>query len=174
MPTLLNKIAIYKEVFKMKKQFNKSLLSLLIVGLLPISAWATLGENSSSIMNDQIALKATSTPDLQSSDLEKASINAYQIQSFTTTTGIVVKQYTYNQKVFAIIWNGKKVPDQNQLLGKYFPDFQTSNPSYKSLTVRKVQNADFISSTGGWMGHYAGEAFIPSLAPAGVTLTSLK
>ena len=158
----------------MKNKLTKSLLSLLIGGLLPLSAWATLGESPSSIMNDQIALKATPTQDLQSSDLEKASANAYQIQSLTTDTGIVVKQYTYNGKVFALVWNGKKVPDQNQLLGKYFPAFQTSTPSYKSLTVRKVHNADFISSTGGWMGHYAGEAFIPSLAPAGVTLDSLK
>jgi hypothetical protein len=158
----------------MKNKLIKFLLPLLIGSMIPLSAWATLGENSASIMSDQIALKATPTQDLQSSDLEKASLNAYQIQSLTTATDIVVKQYTYNGKVFAIIWNGKKVPDQNQLLGKYFPAFQTSSPSYKSLTVRKVQNSDFISSTGGWMGHYAGEAFIPSLAPAGVTLDSLK
>ena len=158
----------------MKNKLIKFLLPLLIGSIIPLSAWATLGENSASIMSDQIALKATPTQDLQSSDLEKASVNDYQIQSLTTATGIVVKQYTYNDKVFAIIWNGKKVPDQNQLLGKYFPAFQTSSPSYKSLTVRKVQNSDFISSTGGWMGHYAGEAFIPSLAPAGVTLDSLK
>lgn len=158
----------------MKNKLIKFLLPLLIGSMIPLSAWATLGENSASIMSDQIALKATPTQDLQSSDLEKASVNDYQIQSLTTATGIVVKQYTYNGKVFAIIWNGKKVPDQNQLLGKYFPAFQTSSPSYKSLTVRKVQNSDFISSTGGWMGHYAGKAFIPSLAPAGVTLDSLK
>ena len=158
----------------MKNKLIKFLLPLLIGSMIPLSAWATLGENSASIMSDQIALKATPTQDLQSSDLEKARLNAYQIQSLTTATGIVVKQYTYNGKVFAIIWYGKKVPDQNQLLGKYFPAFQTSSPSYKSLTVRKVQNSDFISSTGGWMGHYAGEAFIPSLAPAGVTLDSLK
>ena len=85
----------------MKNKLIKFLLPLLIGSMTPLSAWATLGENSASIMSDQIALKATPTQDLQSSDLEKASLNAYQIQSLTTATGIVVKQYTYNGKVFA-------------------------------------------------------------------------
>ncbi|RTL10758.1 MAG: DUF2844 domain-containing protein [Neisseriaceae bacterium] len=142
----------------------------------PLSAWATLGESTSSIMNDAIALKASAPTTSNQSSLDQATLsNAdYQTNTLVTQTGIVIKQFSSNGNVFGVAWHGPKVPDQNQLFGKYFTVYQTSTPSYKSLTMRKVNASDFVSSTSGWMGHYEGKAIIPSLAPANVTINSLK
>lgn len=159
----------------MKTKFIQLFIVTLFCGIVPITANATLGESTSSIMSDQLALSATPTQAIQSSNVEQVfSTNNYQTNSITTPSGIVIKQFSYNNKVFAVVWNGKKVPDQSQLFGKYFSTFQNSTPSYQSLNIRKVTTDDFISSTGGWMGHYSGKAFIPSLAPAGLTINSLN
>jgi hypothetical protein len=98
----------------------------------------------------------------------------YQTNTLVTQSGIVIKQYSNNGNVFGVAWHGPKVPNQSQLFGKYFTIYQTSQPSYKSLTMRRVSTSDFVSSTSGWMGHYEGKAIIPSLAPANVTINSLK
>lgn len=144
--------------------------------LAPLSAWATLGESTSSIMNDQIALKATATQNTSATNNQLDSTVAlpYQTNTITTPEKTVITQYSANGTVFAVSWHGPKVPDQNQLFGKYFNEYQTATPSYKSLSARKVNNSDFVSLTNGWMGHYEGKALIPSLAPANVTINSIK
>ena len=142
----------------------------------PLSAWATLGENTSSIMNDAIVLKASAPVAQDQQSLDQTTTNGanYQTNTLVTQTGIVIKQFSNNGNVFGVAWHGPKVPNQSQLFGKYFTVYQTSQPSYKSLTMRRVSTSDFVSSTSGWMGHYEGKAIIPSLAPANVTINSLK
>ena len=142
----------------------------------PLSSWATLGESTSSIMNDAMALKASAPTTSDQSSLDQATTTNvnYQTNTLVTQSGIVIKQYSNNGTIFAVAWHGPKVPNQSQLFGKYFNVYQTSQPSYKSLTMRKVSTSDFVSSTSGWMGHYEGKALIPSLAPANVTINSLK
>jgi len=149
----------------------------LLIGLgctLPLTSWATLGEDSSSIMNDAVVLNAKST---QSADYSVAAANSsvpYQTNILVTTNGTSIKQFVYNGKVFAVAWHGSHVPNQSQLFGKYFPIFQTATPSYKSVSARKVNSDDFVSITNGWMGHCEGKALIPSLAPANVSINDVK
>lgn len=157
----------------MKKNLITQLLVIASV-CAPLSAWATLGESTSSIMNDAIALNATTANSNQSQTLSSDIALPYQTNSLVTKEGTVIKQFSNNGTVFAIAWHGPKVPDQSQLFGKYFASYQTAKPSYKSLNARKVNSSDFVSVTNGWMGHYEGKAIIPSLAPANITINSIK
>ncbi len=163
-----------RKIIQMKAKLLKVSVLTLIISITPLAAWATLGEDSSSIMNDANVLNAKVS---QATDYSVAGANSstpYQTNVLETVNGITIKQFVYNGKVFAVAWHGSHVPDQNQLFGKYFATLQNATPSYKSVSARQVNSNDFVSATNGWMGHYEGKALIPSLAPANVSINNVK
>lgn len=158
----------------MKTKLIKASVLTLIISATPLAAWATLGEDSSSIMNDASVLNAQVSQVADYSVAAAGSSTPYQTNILETANGITIKQFVYNGKVFAVTWHGTHVPDQNQLFGKYFATLQNATPTYASVAARQVNTNDFVSITNGWMGHYEGKALIPSLAPANVSINNVK
>ena len=77
--------------------------------------------------------------------------------------------------VFAVGWNGPAKPDLSHALGAFFPGYldaaraNTGGHNYLSAV-----RADFVITSTGRMGSFAGHAFLASAVPAGVSIEELR
>lgn len=79
--------------------------------------------------------------------------------------------------IFAVTWSGPGKPDLRTLLGSHFGRLQEGSGVGRAHMLRQpaqVNRADIQIQTGGHMGYFWGVAYLPSLAPAGFTTSSLK
>lgn len=134
------------------------------------SARAELGGTLSSVVADsgRMGAQMASTP-----------MGGYARHDLTRANGGMVHELTNAQgQVFAVTWSGPGKPDLRSLLGRHFEAFQASNDTGgRTLRVlrrpQQVSQSDLQIQTGGHMGWFHGEAFIPSLAPAGFSTRDL-
>jgi Protein of unknown function (DUF2844) len=137
------------------------LLSMAALGAaLPV--WAALGDTVESVASDQKKFQAR---------IKVSQLNAYSVHEMTTDNGIIVNEYVSPAgKVFAVSWKGPVIPDLSQLLGTYFPEFQSSVRGAKVRNRRSavVRNTDLIVESSGRMRDFTGRAYLHSLLPSGV------
>jgi len=79
--------------------------------------------------------------------------------------------------IFAVSWSGPGKPDLRTLLGGHFGRLQEASGVGRARMLRQpaqVNRADIQIQTGGHMGYFWGVAYLPSLAPAGFSTSSLK
>lgn len=79
--------------------------------------------------------------------------------------------------IFAVTWSGPGKPDLRTLLGGHFGRLQEASGVGRARMLRQpaqVNRADIQIQTGGHMGYFWGVAYLPSLAPAGFSTSSLK
>ncbi len=164
------------QTIRTKPIFPGITIILSIAFFLPSSAFATLGQNNSSIAIDASQLGIVNpNADLQTMRLESSGGNQYySIYQMTTMSGIEIKQFYYNDKVFAIVWQGDSAPNLSLLFGKYFHIYESATPKYKSSTLQSIEQQDFIAYVGNAHGQYYGKAMIPSLTPDLLNYTSIK
>ncbi len=147
------------------------LIRLIIINLLiiPTICFATLGENQNSIEKDHQKLSSVYS-------ITKTSQNNfdYQIFSFQTDNNLRIREFSLNNKVFAITWSGSMYPDFQQLLGQYFSQMKTAKNIGIGLTSRRYVGNDFIFHLNGVPGLLSGIAYIPSIAPKNINIYSLK
>lgn len=150
-------------------------LLLVLLGAIPLAAYATLGENDSSIVQDNQVLASTSSLVVTKQlNTQKSANEKYTVSLIKASDDITIKEFSANGKVFAVVWNGVHNPDLQQLFGAYFTSFKTSKPSYNSLTYREINDADLVVKTYGVVGDFHGFAYIPSLLPLGVKPSDLN
>lgn len=141
----------------------------LLVLAIPTIASAELGGNAATVQTDQVQMKAkvmhTTTSTLN-----------YSVQQFKTPVGVIVKEFiSTSGTVFAISWQGPLMPDMQQLLGQYFGQYVSAAKNNRSgHSHLSIQQADLVVQSGGHMRAFSGVAYIPSLMPAGVTITQLQ
>lgn len=160
---------------RLKFYFKNYILVILLY--LPMgSVFATLGQPLSTINADAADLGINiSGQDLQNYKVESFSNNVqYSFYQITSSSGIEVKQYVANDKVFAIVWQGESTPNLSQLLGKYFHVYESATPKYKSSTLESIEQQDFIAYFGSSRGHFYGKALVPSLIPEGLNYIRIK
>ena len=135
-------------------------LLVLMVAALP--AWAALGEYEGSVSLDQQILRG---------EIREEVHSGYKIHQIITSEGSVVREYVSPEgKVFAISWQGRVLPNFQQLLGSYFPRVQQA---VQAKTPRGgplvVQTEEFVFISAGRMMNFHGSAYVPSLLPKNVT-----
>lgn len=133
-------------------------------------AQAALGGNADSVSADSSALRGElrSTPQVQ-----------YDVQQITQGALIVREYLTRSGQVFAVTWQGPVLPDLQQLLGNYFATFQSAaaanhraNPGrHRQLNVAQ---SDLVVQSSGRLRDFHGLAYLPSLVPAGVSVSALQ
>ena len=107
------------------------------------------------------------------------SMRGYARHDLTRSNGGTVREFTNAQgQVFAVTWSGPGKPDLRAVLGRYFATFQAAGADrpYGRRMLRRpptVDQADLQIQSAGHMGFFHGVAFIPSLAPAGVSAADL-
>lgn len=146
------------------------------IGFFPSGGQAELGGTLSGVHADGARMNAR---------LASVAMGSYARHELTRGNGGAVREFTNAKgQVFAVTWSGPGKPDLRTLLGRYFTTFQAagqvggSGPIGRTMhSLRRpaqVNQADLQIQTGGHMGWFHGVAFIPSLAPAGFSTSTLS
>lgn len=140
---------------------------LLAASLAPGLAFATLGEDGSTVEHDRAQLRAQRS-------VSQAS--AYSVHELQLPGGTQVREYlTAANQVFAVAWNGPSIPDLQQLLGTYFPRYQAAaqaNQGARRPVV--VQASDLVVRTGGHPRAFFGMVYLPAQMPSGVSAEQIR
>lgn len=137
------------------------LLLALILANTPL--WAVLGQPEASVSTDVLQLKTADH--VQTSP-------GYRVHQLTSANGPTVREYVTPQGiVFGVAWQGRAVPDMNQLLGTYVTNLQTATPAQTRvwrLRGLAVKADDFVYSNFCRLRVCTGSAYVPSLVPNNV------
>ncbi|MBS0420771.1 MAG: DUF2844 domain-containing protein [Proteobacteria bacterium] len=132
-----------------------------------LPAFATLGEDATTVENDRVKLKA---------QLRTTVVAGYTVHVMDAATGTTVREYIApSGKVFAVTWDGPLLPDFVQTLGRYFPEYN-ANASSPQVGRRhlNIQGNDLVVSSHGHMRAFHGIAYVPSLLPANFSFADLN
>lgn len=104
---------------------------------------------------------------------------AYSVRSTTLVNGTVVNEYMGTDNVvFGIAWQGPRFPDMPTLLGTYFPQYvqgiknQRANGGGRGPV--SVTGSALVVRSGGHMGLFVGQAYLPQSLPSGVVASDIK
>lgn len=108
-----------------------------------------------------------------------STTSAYTVQQTTLANGTVVREYlTQAGTVFGVAWDGPQMPNLATLLGSYFPQYTAGvKASHAAGLVRGpgvVENSNVIVHSGGHMGAFSGQAWLPQALPAGVSGSDIQ
>ena len=158
-----------------------SLAAGLAFSLLPVSpAHAALGgapmtpPSSATVSN---AVTHAATPAVASASA--ASASSYTVRTTTLPVGTVVNEYVgADGVVFGVAWQGPRIPNLPTLLDSYFPQYvqgiQNQRVNGGGRGNVSVTGSALVVRSGGHMGSFAGQAYLPPALPAGVSASDIK
>ncbi|WP_245746915.1 DUF2844 domain-containing protein [Paraburkholderia lycopersici] len=108
-----------------------------------------------------------------------AATSAYTVQQTTLANGTVVREYlSAAGTVFGVAWNGPQPPNLATLLGGYFPQYVAGvKASHAAGLVRGpgvVEGSGLVVHSGGHMGAFSGQAWLPQALPDGVSASDIQ
>ena len=141
-----------------------------VVFLFSVPAFAALGDNAASVLDDQARMKGT---------LRSVDRHAYVMHEITTSTGARVREFVSPAgAVFAVAWEGQFPPNFRQLLGPYYQQAQQAAAQQKAeadaqqVRIRRgpvvIQSPGIVFVQSGHTRSFHGQAYIPQLIPQGV------
>ena len=143
-------------------------LAILGASWFAMPAFAHLGGDASSVEADRQMFNA---------QLRSTAMPLYQQHTLRTESGALLHEYeTRAGSVFAVTWRGALPPDLHQLFGNYYQRFQSAAPAsvrpgmHRQLTITAP---DLVVQSTARTRAYQGTAYIPSLVPAGVSVSDL-
>jgi len=151
----------------------------IIAMLLPLSCWATLGDNAASVLSNQTQMNGT---------LRSVDHRSYVLHEITMSTGAKVREYVSPAgAVFAVAWEGQFPPNFEQLLGPYFSQVQQAIAQQKMAQrsgdqqqARRRRGPVYVATPaivfvqGGHIRSFHGQAYIPQLVPQGVQAGDIR
>ena len=134
--------------------------------VLSLPAEATLGQNVSTVGNDQVLMHATAH--------SATSQAAYTVHLLTLPSGTVVREYVApGGNVFGVAWEGPTLPDLKTTLGAAFDSYVAATATRRG-TPLAVSNSDLVVFSGGHLRAFAGHAYLPQAVPAGVDVNVIQ
>jgi hypothetical protein len=105
--------------------------------------------------------------------------SAYTVRQTTLANGTVVREYvTQAGTVFGVGWTGPQPPDLSALLGSYFPQYVAGVKASRAAGVVHgpgvVEQPGLVVHSGGHMGAFSGQAWVPQDLPAGVSASDIQ
>lgn len=102
-----------------------------------------------------------------------SSAASYTVRETTLGSGTVIHEYlSASGTVFGIAWHGPVMPNLSDLLGSYFPQYeagvQAAHAARGLRTPVSVDTSGLVVRTGGHMGSFSGQAWLPQALPAGL------
>ncbi len=155
-----------KTCFLPQKRRCRGLRAMVLVAMSisSVSAYATLGGDSSSVNADQSALGAAITT--------QADKN-YADNILMLPDGSVVHELVNGSgKVFEITWNSRAHrPDMEQLLGSYVSRFNGTGKHHHNPTAHQAKraDADLVIVSNRVHRQFSGVAYLPALLPDNTT-----
>ncbi|RAS25239.1 DUF2844 domain-containing protein [Paraburkholderia bryophila] len=104
----------------------------------------------------------------------------YTVRETTLGNGTVVREYlAADGSVFGIAWRGPQMPDLNEMLGSYFPQYVAGVKAVKAgrgggRGPVAVDQSGLVVHSGGHMGAFNGQAWLPPALPAGVSGSDIQ
>ncbi|MGN6083455.1 DUF2844 domain-containing protein [Trinickia sp.] len=103
----------------------------------------------------------------------------YSVRATQLSSGTSVREYIGTDgNVFGIAWNGPRMPDLQTLLGNYFPQYASGVQALHAARHGRgpvaVEASNLVVHSGGHMGSFFGQAWLPSALPAGITGADIK
>ncbi|MDE1924549.1 MAG: DUF2844 domain-containing protein [Gammaproteobacteria bacterium] len=134
---------------------------------MPRIASAALGGDEASIAADSNAMRGT---------LAAKPMQAYEVQEIAGPHGGVVREYADRRgRVFAVAWQGNRMPDLAQLLGTYYDRYLAAASLHRSGHHLVVLRApDLVVSVVRYQRSAFGHAYLPGRVPAGVLPAELR
>ena len=162
-----------------------SLAAGLAFSLLPVSpAHAALGgapmtPPSGAIVSNAVTHSATPAATSSAASASVASASSYTVHSTTLPVGTVVNEYVgADGVVFGVAWQGPRIPNLPTLLDSYFPQYvqgvQNQRVNGGGRGNVSVTGSALVVRSGGHMGAFAGQAYLPPALPAGVSASDIK
>jgi Protein of unknown function (DUF2844) len=148
------------------KTVRRLLPSVLLALAFP--AWASLGDNVTSVQVDKARMKGT---------LRSVATQQYVKHEIQTPTGQMVREFVSPEgTVFGVAWEGPFQPDLQQVLGSYF------EPVKQAVSAQQrhghgpisVETSGFVFQQGGHARSFHGRAYVPSMVPQGVDVTEIQ
>ncbi|CAE6771019.1 DUF2844 domain-containing protein [Paraburkholderia haematera] len=105
---------------------------------------------------------------------------SYTVRETTLGNGTVVREYlAADGSVFGIAWRGPQMPDLNDLLGSYFPQYVAGVKAVRAVRGGArgpvaVDQSSLVVRSGGHMGAFNGQAWLPLALPAGVSGSDIQ
>jgi hypothetical protein len=105
---------------------------------------------------------------------------SYTVRETTLGNGTVVREYVAaDGAVFGIAWRGPQMPDLNDLLGTYFPQYVSGVKAVRAARGGghgpvTVDQSGLVVHSGGHMGAFSGQAWLPPALPAGVSGSDIQ
>jgi hypothetical protein len=105
---------------------------------------------------------------------------SYTVRETTLGNGTVVREYVATEgTVFGIAWSGPQMPDLNDLLGSYFPQYVAGVKAARAARGGgrgpvAVDQSSLVVQSGGHMGAFSGRAWLPPALPAGVSSSDIQ
>jgi hypothetical protein len=136
-----------------------------------VTAPATSGAASGATSNATAVMRSASSS-------AAASSGSYTVRTTEIGNGNVVREYiSASGDVFGLAWSGPQMPDLNNLLGSYFPQYVAGVANAHKLRGRGpgiVQDSGLVVYSGGHMGAFSGQAYLPQALPAGVSAADIQ
>jgi Protein of unknown function (DUF2844) len=148
--------------------FRRVVLSslILIAGLAPCVASATLGDPEASVQTDVALLKGS---------IKVTAHASYRLHQIQLASGTLVREFVGSDgKVFAIAWKGPTIPNLRQTLGQYFDSYVTAaKAKHMGHDHLQIQQSDLVVQAAGHMRAFSGRAYLPQAVPSGVSVGDL-
>ncbi len=134
------------------------------------AALAALGGDSASVATDRVAFAA---------QLRSTAMLQYDVHEISSGD-LMVREYVSRQgQVFAVTWQGPVPPNLRQLLGDYFPRFQSAAVAAHQQSPGQhrqfsLAQPDLVIQSVGRLRNFHGIAYLPNLLPAGVIAAQLQ
>ena len=104
---------------------------------------------------------------------------SYSVTQTTLSSGTVVREYVSTAgTVFGIAWRGPMMPDLPTLLGSYFTQFDSARNALRAAHPGRgplnLEVPGLVVRSGGHMGAFSGQAYLPQSLPAGVSAADIQ
>ncbi len=154
---------------KTSKRISLMGISLLMLAF-SFPAFAVLGGDESSVATDMAQLKAT---------VKVTPGDAFAVHEIKAPDGEVVREYVSpTGRVFGVAWQGRSIPDLQQLLGAYFQQYsaaaQAAKAGHPGRRPLNIQLPGLVVQNSGHMRAFYGRAYDPSLFPQGVSTDAVR
>ncbi|WP_345812200.1 DUF2844 domain-containing protein [Paraburkholderia sp. PREW-6R] len=128
-----------------------------------------------------VAHSATTAASASASDSSASTPAAsYTVRETTFGNGTVVHEYlAADGSVFGIAWHGPQLPNLDDLLGSYFPQYVAGVKAARAARGGghgpvTVAQSSLVVHSGGHMGAFRGQAYLPPALPAGVSGSDIQ
>lgn len=108
-----------------------------------------------------------------------SSTASYTVTQTTFASGTVVREYVSAAgTVFGIAWGGPTMPNLPVLLGTYFSQYDSAVNALRAARPGRgplvIELPGLVVRSGGHMGAFGGQAYVPSALPAGVSANDIQ